>query len=70
MNVSKWINSDNEAQIRGEEVRGSDSIFINSSIKDQRIKPGQTHPTDESMVAQMVHQEGFSFLEFGKMVHK
>lgn len=70
MNASKWIKSDNEAQSKGEEVRGSDGIFINPSIKGQSIKPGQIHPTDESRVAQMVHQEGFSFLGFGKMVHK
>lgn len=70
MNVSKWIKSDNEAQSKGEKVRGSDSIFINPSIRGQRIKPGQIHPTDESRVAQMVHQEGLSFLDFEKMVHK
>lgn len=70
MNASKWIKSDNEAQSKGEEVRGSDGIFINPSIKGQRIKPGQIHPTDESRVVQMVHQEGFSFLDFGKMLHK
>lgn len=65
MNASKWIKSD-----RGSVIRGSDGIFINPSIKGQRIKPGQIHPTDESSVVQMVHQEGFSFLDFGEMVHK
>lgn len=70
MNASKWIKSDNEAQSKGEEVRGLDGIFINPSIKGQRIKPGQIHPTYESRVVQMVHQEGFSFLDFGTMVHK
>lgn len=66
-NASKQIKSDDETQSKGEGVRGSHGIFINPSIKGQRIRPGQIHSTDESRPAQMVHQEGFSFLDFGKM---
>jgi len=54
--------SDIEAQSKGE-VKGSDGIFINPSIKGQRIRPGQIHPTDESRAAQVVHQEFFIFLD-------
>lgn len=56
--VSLNRSKDNEAQSKGEGVRGSDVIFVNPSIKGQRIRPRQIQPTDESKAAQMVHQKG------------